>query len=137
MQLGRIAKGTIGFMIAMVIGQIWSAVSPVYKPPWEPWPPIVPFMVAYALPFLNDFYRPILLGLTGLVILWVWEGNRAGYLVALVLSAVATVFGVSVTIFNTMHQEWSGLFTAVAVVVFPSVMALWYAFQGCRASEPG
>jgi hypothetical protein len=133
MQLRRNAKGTIGFMLAMVIGQIWSAVSPVYKPPWEPWPPIVPFMVAYVLPFLNDFYRPIMLGLTGLVVLWVWEDSRAGYVIAFVLAAIAIVFGVSVTIFNTVNQEWSGLFTAVTVVVFPAVMALWYSFQGYRA----
>lgn len=126
------AKGTIGFIIALVVGQIWSAVSPVYKPPWEPWPPIVPFMVDYAVPFMVNYYRPILIGLVGLVILWVWDGNRAGYLIALVLAAVATVFGVSVTVFNTMNQEWLGLFTAVSAVTFPAIMAVWYSIRGYR-----
>jgi hypothetical protein len=80
-----------------------------------------------------NYYRPFLIGLAGLVILWVWEGKPAGYLVALVLAAIASVFGVSVTIFNTMSQEWIGLLTAVVAVAFPAVMALWYSFQGYRA----
>ena len=133
MQLSRNAKGTIGFIIAVVCGQIWSAVSPVYKPPWEPWPPIVPFMVDYAVPFMVNYYRPFLIGLAGLAILWVWEGQPAGYLLALVLAAIATLFGVSVTVFNTMTQEWVGLLTAVVAVAFPAIMALWYSFQGYRA----
>jgi hypothetical protein len=130
MRLSKYAKGTIAFLIAMVIGQIWSAVSPVYKSPWEPWPPIVPFMVAYVLPFLNDFYRPIMFALTGLVVLLVWENGKAGFVIAFLLAAVATGFGLSVTVFNTMNQEWSGLFTALTVVVFPSIMTLWYSFHG-------
>ena len=133
MQFTRNAKGTVALIIAVVCGQIWSAVSPVYEPPWEPWPPIVPFMVDYAVPFMVNYYRPLLIGLAGLAILWVWEGRRAGYLLALALAAIATVFGVSVTIFNTMTQEWIGLLTAVVAVAFPAVMALWYSFQGCRA----
>ena len=133
MQPSRNAKGTIAFMFAMVIGQIWSTVSPVYQTPWEPWPPIVPFMVTYVAPFLYDYYRPIMFGLTGLAILWVWENSGAGYVIAFVLAAIATVFGLSVTVFNTLNQEWSGLFTALTVVVFPSIMTLWYSFQGYRS----
>ena len=133
MQLTRNAKGTIGFIIAMVLGQIWSAVSRVYKPPWEPWPPIVPFMKEFVSPFMNYYYRPVLIVLAGLVILWVWEGKREGYLVALILAAIATGFGVTVTIMNAITQEWLGLFTAVFAVAFPAVMALWYSFQGYRS----
>jgi hypothetical protein len=132
MELTRNAKGTIGFIIAVVCGQIWSAVSPVYRPPWEPWPPIVPFMEQYAVPFMVNYYRPVLIGLAGLAILWVWEGKRAGYLIAVVLAAIATVFGASVTVFNTMTQEWIGLLTAVVAVGFPAIMMLWYPFQGYR-----
>ena len=132
MELTINAKGTIGFMLAVAVGQIWSTVSPVYKPPWEPWPPIVPFMVDYAVPFMVNYYRPILIGLLGVVVLWVWDGRRAGYLIALVLAAIATVFGVSVTVFNTMTQEWLGLFTAVSAVAFPAIMALWYSARGYR-----
>ncbi len=134
MQLTRNAKGTIGFIIAMVLGQIRSAVSKVYKPPWEPSPPIVPFMKEFVSPFMNYYYRPVLIVLAGLVILWVWEGRRAGYLVALVLAAIATGFGVFVTIFNALSQEWLGLFTAVTAIAFPAIMALWYSFQGYRSS---
>lgn len=130
MQLTRDAKGTIGFLIAVTIGQIWSTVSPVYQPPWEPWPPIVPFMVEYAVPFMVNYYRPFLIGLAGLVVLWVWEGKRAGYLIAAVLAAIAAVFGVSVTIFNTIMQEWLGLLAAVSVVTVPAIMALWYSLRG-------
>jgi hypothetical protein len=90
-------------------------------------------MVAYVLPFLNDFYRPIMFALTGLVVLWVWENGKAGFVIAFLLAAVTTGFGLSVTVFNTMHQEWSGLFTALTVVVFPSIMTLWYSFQGYSA----
>jgi hypothetical protein len=125
-------EGTIGFTVAVVFGQIWLLVSPVYKPPWEPWPPIVPFMTAFAVPFMVNYYRPALIGLTGLVILWVWEGRRAGYLVALALAVIATGFAAFVTIFNAINQEWQGLLTAVAVATFPAIMALWYSLQGYR-----
>lgn len=133
MELTKNAKGTIGFIIAVVCGQIWSAVTPVYRPPWEPWPPIVPFMDQYIVPFMVNYYRPVLIGLAGLAILWVWEGKRAGYLLALLLAAVATVFGISVTVFNTMTQEWMGLLTAVVAVAFPAIMMLWYSFEGYRS----
>ena len=93
----------------------------------------IPFMVEYALPFLVNYYRPFLIGLTGLVVLWVWEDRRAGYVLAFVLAAIATVFGVSVTIFNTANQEWMGMLTAVTAVTFPAVMALGYSFLGYRA----
>jgi hypothetical protein len=132
MQLTRNAKGTIGFIIAVVFGQIWSAITPVYNPPWEPWPPIVPFMSELAVPFMVNYFRPVLMGLAGLAIFWVWEGKREGYLVALLLSAIATGFGVMVTFFNAITQEWLGLFTAVIAVAFPAIMALWYSFQGYR-----
>ena len=118
----------------MVCGQIWSAVSPVHQPPWKPWPAIVPFMVDYAVPFMVNYYRPFLIGLARLAILWVYEGKAAGYLVALALATIATVFGISVTIFNTMSREWLGLLTAVVAVTFPAVMALWYSLQGYRSS---
>ncbi len=133
MQLTRNAKGTIGFIIAVVFGQIWSAVTPVYNPPWEPWPPIVPFMSEFAVPFMVNYFRPVLMGLAGLAIFWVWEGKREGYLVALLLAAIATGFGVMVTFFNAISQEWLGLFTAVIAVAFPAIMALWYSFQGYRS----
>lgn len=132
MELSRNAKGTIGFTIAVVIGQIWLLVTPVYKPPWEPWPPIVPFMTAVAVPFMSNYYRPLLIGLTGLVILWVWEGRRAGYAVAVVLALVATGFSGFITMFNAVNQEWQGLLTALLVATYPSIMALWYSLQGYR-----
>ena len=132
MQLTSNAKGTIAFIIAVVCGQIWSAVSPVYKPPWEPWPPIVPFMNDYAAPFMANYYRPLLIGLAGLAVLWVWEGKLAGYLVALVLAAIASIFGVSVTVFNALSREWIGLLTAVVAVAFPALMALSYSVRGYR-----
>jgi hypothetical protein len=133
MELSRNGKGTIGFTIGVVAGQIWLLVSPVYKPPWEPWPPIVPFMTAVAVPFMVNCYRPLLIGLTGLVILWVWEGKRAGYAVAGVLALVATGFSGFITMFNAINQEWQGLLTAVLVATYPSIMALWYSFQGYRS----
>ena len=132
MQVNRNAIGTIGFIIAMVLGQIGSTASRVYKPPWEPWLPIVPFMKAFASPFMTYYYRPVLIALVGLVILWVWGGRREGYLVAFVLAAIATAFGVIVTIMNAVTQEWLGLITAVFALTFPAVMALWYSFQGYR-----
>ena len=134
MELARNAKGTIGFMIAVILGQVWLPVSPVYKPPWEPWPPIVPFMVEFVVPFMGKYFRPLLIGLTGLVILWVWEGKRAGYAVALVLALIATGFALFITVFNVLNQEWHGVFTAVLVSTFPSITALWYSFQGYRAA---
>jgi hypothetical protein len=90
-------------------------------------------MYEFAGPFMVQFFRPVLMGLTGLVILWVWEGKREGYLVALVLSVIAAPFGVMVTLANAISQEWTGLFTAVTAVAFPAIMALWYSFQGYRS----
>lgn len=89
-------------------------------------------MKEFASPFMNYYYRPVLIVLAGLVILWVWEGRREGYLVAFVLAAIATVFGVIITIMNAITQEWHGLITAVFAVAFPAVMVLWYSFQGYR-----
>lgn len=132
MQLSRNAKGAIAFLIVISVAHVWSAITPVYEPPWEPWPPIVPFMKDYALPFLINFYRPVLIGLTGLAVFWIWDDRREGFLVAALLAAVGSIFGVSVTIFNALQQEWSGLFTAFIALAYPAVMAFWYSAQGFR-----
>ena len=89
-------------------------------------------MKDFVVPFLIHFYRPVLIGLTGLVIFWVWDGRRAGYLLAFLLAAVASGFGVLVAFLNAMQQEWSGLFTAAVSIAFPALMALWYSAQGYR-----
>jgi hypothetical protein len=134
-QLTRNAIGTIGFTIAMALGQIWTVATPVNKPPfWKPWPPIEPFMVAYAAPFMVGYYRPILIGLTGPVILLVWHGRQSGYLVAFVLAVIATGFGVSIIIFNVINQEWLAVLNAVTAVAFPAVMALGFSFLGYRGT---
>lgn len=133
MDLNRYAKGTIAFITIIAISHIWSAISPVYKPPWAPWSPIIPLMKDFVVPFLIHFYRPVLIGLTGLVVFWVWDGRRAGYLLAFLLAAVASVFGVAITIFNAITLEWSGLFTAAVSIAFPALMALWYSAQGYRS----
>jgi hypothetical protein len=135
MQVSKNAKGAIAFLIVISIAHIWSAVTPVYDSPWEPWPPIIPLMTGYVLPFLIDFYRPVLIGLTGLAVFWIWDGRRNGYVLAMLLAAVASIFGVSVTIFNALQHEWSGLFTAAIAVAYPAVMAFWYSVQGLREGE--
>jgi hypothetical protein len=133
-QLTRNAAGTVAFTIAMTLGQIWNVATPVNKPPlWKPWPPIEPFMVAYAVPFMNGYYRPILIALTGPVVLLVWQGRRSGYLVAFVLALIGAGFGVSITIFNALNQEWLAVLSAVTAVAFPAVMALGFSFQGYRS----
>jgi hypothetical protein len=83
------------------------------------------------------FFRPVLIALTGLVILWVWEGKRVGYLVALVLAAIATGFGVVVFLLNALNQEWLGTLTAVCAAAVPAVLALWYSYQGYRSQGSG
>lgn len=128
----RNAKGTIAFMMAVAVGQMWIIISPVYQPPWEPWPPVASFMANYAFPFLVN-YCAILIGLTGLVVFWVWEGERAGYLVALVLAALETGFGVFATTFNALNQEWMGALAALTAVALPALMALRYSLRGFRA----
>jgi len=135
MQLNRNAKGTIAFSVAIVLGQLWMAVSPVYDSPWEPWPPIVPFMGGFAVPFMVRFFRPILIALIGFAVLWVWEGKRVGYLAALVLSTIATVFGVVVFLSNALNQEWLGTLTAVCSAGIPAFFALWYSYKGYREQE--
>ena len=132
MELGRHAKGTIAFTLLIVISQVWGTVSPVFKPPWQPWPPIVPFMVNYAVPFLVAFYRPVLIGFAALAIFWVWEGRRAGYLLALLFAFIATLYSFTVSVFNAMAAEWVGLFTCVVAFLYPSAMALWFSVQGYR-----
>ena len=136
MELNRYAKGTIAFIILIVMSQIWATVSPVFKPPWQPWPPIVPFMVNYAVPFLIEFYRPVLIGFAGFAVLWVWEGKRAGYLLAAIIAVVASVYSVLVAVLNGMNQEWSGLFTVAVAFAIPSLMGLWYSAQGYRHIGP-
>lgn len=131
MQLDRNAKGAIIFSMMMVIAQLWMATSPVFDPPWEPWPPIVPFMGTFAVPFMVNFFRPALMALTGLAILWVWEGKRSGYLLALILALITSLFGVVVFLLNALNQEWLGTLTALATH-FPAVMALFYSFKGYR-----
>lgn len=133
MQLSRNAKGAIAFLIVISVAHVWSAVTPVYKSPWEPWPPIVPLMKDYVVPFLVHVYRPVLIGLTGLAVFWIWDGRREGFVVAMLLAAVGSVFGIGITIFNALQQEWSGLFTAALALTYPAVMALWYSTQGYRS----
>lgn len=132
MELSKYAKGTIAFMMIIAVSHYWTILSPVYKPPWQPWPPIVPLMKDFVVPFLTHFYRPILIGMTGLIVYWVWEDRRVGYLVALFFSAIASIFGVAITIFNAITLDVSGTFTAAVSVAFPAVMALWFAGQGYR-----
>ncbi len=128
--LSKNAKGTIAFLSVIALAHIWSAVTPVFKPPWEPWAPLVPIMKDWVGPFLVHIDRPVLIGFTGLAVFWIWDGRREGFLVALLLSIVASVFGVLVVIFNALAAEWSGLFTCVVSIAFPALMALWYSWKG-------
>jgi hypothetical protein len=128
--LSKNAKGTIAFLSVIALAHIWSAVTPVFKPPWEPWAPLVPIMKDLVVPFLVHIYRPVLIGFTGLAVFWIWDGRREGFLVALLLSIVASAFGVLVVIFNALAGEWSGLFTCVVSLAFPALMALWYSWKG-------
>ena len=128
--LSKNAKGTIAFLSVIALAHIWSAVTPVFKPPWEPWAPLVPLMKDFVVPFVAHFYRPVLIGFTGLAVFWIWDGRREGFLVALLLSIVASAFGVLVVIFNALAAEWSGVFTCVVSIAFPALMALWYSWKG-------
>lgn len=132
MKFRKYAKGTIAFVIMMTVGQIWMAVSPVFDPPWEPWAPIVPFMAGFAIPFMQNFFRPLLILLAGLVILWVWEDQRAGYSIALVLATIASGFGVVVILLNALNQEWLGTLTGICAAAFPAFLLLWYSYKGFR-----
>jgi hypothetical protein len=132
MQLSRNAKGAIAFLGVIAIAHIWSAITPVYKPPWQPWPPIVPLMKDIVVPLLVNFYRPVLIGFSGLAVLWMWEGRREGFLVSMLLAAIAAMFGTLVTIGNALAQEWSGTFTAAITLAYPAIMAFWYSFQGYK-----
>ncbi len=128
--LSKNAKGTIAFLSVIALAHIWSAVTPVFKPPWEPWATLVPIMKDLVVPFLVHFYRPVLIGFTGLAVFWIWDGRRGGFLLALLLSIVASAFGVLVVIFNALAAEWSGVFTCVVSIAFPALMALWYSWKG-------
>lgn len=128
--LSRNGKGAIAFLSVIALAHIWSAVTPVFKPPWEPWAPLVPIMKDFVVPFLVHLYRPVLIGFGGLAVFWIWDGRREGFLVALLLSIVASAFGVLVVIFNALATEWSGVFTCVVSIAFPALMALWYSWKG-------
>lgn len=135
MKFQKHAKGTIAFVIMMTVGQIWMAVSPVYESPWEPWAPIVPFMAGFAVPFMQNFFRPVLIVLAGVVILWVWEDRRAGYSLALMLATIASAFGVIVILLNALNQEWLGTLTGIFAAALPAFLLLWYSFQGFRNNQ--
>jgi hypothetical protein len=139
-QLSRYAKGTISFSIMLVFATFWLAISPVFDSPWEPWEPVVPLMSGFAVPLFNQFYRPLLLALTGLAVFWVWEGQRSGYLLALVLALVGLAFTAVVTFANLVNQTWIGAFTTTSATI-PALLACWYAYHGYRhfalASTPG
>jgi len=132
MDLSRYAKGAIAFLIFLAIAHAWTMISSVYKPPWQPYPPLVPLMKHFVVPFMHELYRPILIGLSGLAIFWIWDGRRSGYVLSLLLTVISAAFGVLIVIFNGMAGQWSGMFTAAIAVAFPSVMALWYSYQGYR-----
>lgn len=135
MQMPKYAKGSIAFLIVIAVAHNWSAITVVFEPPWEPWPPIVYVMGEYVVPFLHHIYRPILIGLTGLAVFWIWEDRCEGYVVAGLLALVASVFGIGITFFNLMTQEWSAVFTAAVAFSYPAVMALWYSTQGLLNHE--
>ena len=135
MDLPRYAKGAIAFLLILAVAHVWTMVSTVYKPPWQPWLPLVPLMKDFVVPFTHQLYRPILIGGTGLAIFWIWDGKRAGYILALFLTFISAAFGVLIVIFNFMAGEWSGTFTALIAVAFPSVMACWFSYQGYRQHE--
>ena len=135
MKSRKYARGTIAFVIMMTIGQIWIAVSPVYDSPWEPWAPIVPFMAEFAVPFMQNYFRPVLIVLAGFVILWVWEDRRAGYSIALVLAVIASGFGVVVILLNALNQEWLGTLTGIFAAALPAFLLLWYSYKGLRGGQ--
>jgi uncharacterized membrane protein len=87
-------------------------------------------MKDFVVPFMHHVYRPILIGLTGLAIYWMWQERREGYLVAMVLTIIASGFGVLVTIFNLFGKQWSGAFTCLIAFAFPALMALWFSYRG-------
>jgi hypothetical protein len=132
MDLPRYAKGAIAFLLFIAAAHTWSAVTSVYKPPWQPYLPLVPMMKDFVVPFMHEIFRPVLLGGSGLAIFWIWDGKRAGYGLALALTAIAAAFGVLVAFFNIMAGQWSGVFTAAVSLAFPPIMACWYSYQGYR-----
>jgi len=69
--LSRNAKGAMAFLGIIALSHIWSAITPVFKPPWQPWEPLIPMMKDFVVPFLVHFYRPVLIGFTGLAIFWI------------------------------------------------------------------
>lgn len=137
MELPRNAKGAIAFLLVIAVAHIWTMVSSVYKPPWQPWLPLVPLMKHFVVPFMHEIYRPLLIGFSGLAIYWMWDGRRAGFVLSILLTVISAAFGVLITFFNAMAGEWSGCFTAAVAVAFPSVMALWYSYQGYVHFDPG
>ena len=133
MDTSRCAKAAIAFLLIIAVAHIWTMVSSVYKPPWQPWPPLVPLMKHFVVPFMHEIYRPLLIGFSGLAIYWMWDGRRAGFVLSLLLTVISAVFGVLIVFFNAMAGEWSGCFTAAVAVACPSVMAFWYSYQGLRS----
>lgn len=132
MELSKYAKGTIAFFIVLIAAHYWTMLSSVFNKPWHPWPPIVPLMKDWVVPFMHHIYRPLLLGVSGLVVYWLWQGERrsAGYAMAFIFAAISFVFGFSIVIFNTITGFWSAVFTMIVGVTFPAAMATWYSAQG-------
>ncbi len=135
MEASRYAKAAIAFLLIIAVAHIWTMVSSVYKAPWQPWLPLVPLMKHIVVPFMHEIYRPILIGFTGLAIYWMWDGRRVGFVLSMLLTLISAAFGVLITFFNGMAGEWSGCFTAAVAVAYPSIMALWYSYQGFRHCE--
>ncbi len=133
MGLSTYAKGTIVFSVMLMFGMLWLAISPVFDSPWEPWEPLVPLMSDFAVPFVNRFYRPLLVALMGIALFWVWTGRRAGYLLALLLAAVGAVFTAIITFGNVMNGTWLGALTTVSALV-PAVLAVWFSYRGWRST---
>ena len=128
MELTSNGKATIVFAATLAALGAYSDASAQANPEWIASLP--PFM-QQAFPILATVGIPIFTVLSALAILWVWQGWRAGYILALLLGVLATLDRLQfvVTRLGADLPLVAGMDAISAVV---AALLAWYAFKGQR-----
>jgi len=125
MELTNNAKATIAFSGALAVLAVYDVASAQANPDWgtamkETLGPVGPFIVGSV---------PLLVISLGLAITLVWQGNRAGFILALCLALAAGVPNIAAGIFRLIAGAPVGAIICFSIVFLGAVLVR-YAYRG-------